>query len=116
MNIKVNDTVVVIAGKDRFTTDKKGNKILKTGKVLKVFPKTNRVLVEGVNIVKKHQKPTQQNQSGSIVEMEAPIDASNVMLLDPKKNVPTRVSMVKKEVKGKVVKVRVSKKSGYEFK
>ncbi len=116
MNIKVNDTVVVIAGKDRFTTDKKGNKILKTGKVLKVFPKTNRVLVEGVNIVKKHQKPTQQNQSGSIVEMEAPIDASNVMLLDPKKNVPTRVSMVEKEVKGKVVKVRVSKKSGYEFK
>ncbi len=116
MNIKVNDTVVVIAGKDRFTTDKKGNKIPKTGKVLKVFPKENRVIVEGVNIVKKHQKPTQQNQSGSIVEKEAPIDASNVMLLDPKKNVPTRVNLVEKEVKGKVVKVRVSKKSGYEFK
>ncbi len=116
MNIKVNDTVVVIAGKDRFTTDKKGNKVPKTGKVLKVFPKENRVIVEGVNIVKKHQKPTQQNQSGQIIEMEAPIAASNVMLLDPKKNVPTRVSMVEKEVKGKVVKVRVSKKSGYEFK
>lgn len=109
MNIKVNDTVVVIAGSDRFTTDKKGNKVPKTGKVLKVYPKTNRVLVEGVNMVKKHQKPTQQNQSGSIIEKEAPIDASNVMLLDPKKNVPTRVSMVEKEVKGKVVKVRVSK-------
>ena len=116
MNIKVNDTVVVIAGSDRFTTDKKGNKVPKTGKVLKVYPKTNRVLVEGVNMIKKHQKPTQQNQSGSIIEREAPIDASNVMLLDPKKNVPTRVSYVEKEVKGKVVNVRVSKKSGYEFK
>ncbi len=115
MNIKVNDTVVVIKGKDKYTTDKKGNKSPKTGRVLKVYPKTNRVLVEGVNIIKKHQKPTQQNQSGSIIEREAPIDASNVMLLDPKKNVPTRVSIVEKEIKGKKTKIRVSKKSGYEF-
>lgn len=115
MQIKVNDTVVVIAGKDKFTTDKKGKKLPKTGKVLKVYPKTNRVLVEGVNIVKKHQKPTQQNETGSIIEREAPIAASNVMLLDPKVNKPTRVSIVEKEVKGKVQKIRVSKKSGYEF-
>ena len=115
MQIKVNDTVVVISGKDRFVTYKKGNKTPKTGKVLKVFPKTNRVLVEGVNIVKKHQKPTQQNSTGSIVEMEAPIDASNVMLFDPKANKGTRVAVVEKEVKGKIVKIRVSKKSGYEF-
>ena len=75
--------------------------------------KTNKVLVEGVNIVKKHQKPTQQNQNGSIVEKEAPIDASNVMLLDPKENKPTRVS-IKIDENGN--KIRVSKKSGYEFK
>ena len=106
MKLKKGDKVIVISGKD------KG----KVGVIQRAYPKLNKIVVEGVNVRKKHQKPTQQNQSGSIVEMEAPIDASNVMLLDPKKNVPTRVSMVEKEVKGKVVKVRVSKKSGYEFK
>ena len=113
MNIKTGDTVVVIAGKDRFTVDKKGNKVPTIGKVLKVFPKTNKVVVEGVNKVKKHQKPTQQNQQGGIIEMEAPIDASNVMLLDPKTNKPTRVG-IKIDEKGN--KIRVAKKSGYEFK
>lgn len=113
MVIKAGDTVVVIAGKNKFTKDKKGNLVPTTGKVLKVYPKTNRVLVEGVNIVKKHQKPTQANQAGGIVEMEAPIDASNVMLLDPKINKPTRVG-IKVDEKGN--KIRVSKKSGYEFK
>ena len=113
MLIKAGDTVVVIAGKDKFTVDKKGNKVPTTGKVLKVFPKENKVIVEGVNMVKKHQKPTQQNQTGSIVEKEAPIDASNVMLLDPKENKPTRVG-IKIDENGN--KIRVSKKSGYEFK
>ena len=113
MLIKAGDTVVVIAGKDKFTVDKKGNKVPTTGKVLKVFPKTNKVLVEGVNKVKKHQKPTQTNQQGGIIEMEAPIDASNVMLLDPKTNKPCRVS-IKTNDKGE--KIRVSKQSGYEFK
>ena len=113
MQIKTGDTVVVIAGKDRFTKDKKGNLVPTTGKVLKVFPKENKVIVEGVNMVKKHQKPTQQNQTGSIVEKEAPIDAPNVMLLDPKENKPTRVS-IKIDENGN--KIRVSKKSGYEFK
>lgn len=112
MLIKTGDTVVVIAGKDRFTKDKKGNIVPTTGKVIKVYPKTNRVLVEGVNIVKKHQKPTQANQNGGIIEKEAPIDASNVMLLDPKENKPTRVG-IKIDENGK--KIRVSKKSGYEF-
>ena len=115
MNIKVNDTVVVISGKDKYVTDKKGNKSPKTGKVLKVYPKTNRVLVEGVNMVKKHQKPTQENSTGSIIEKEAPIDASNVMLFDPKVNKGVKTKIVEKEVKGKVQKIRVSKKSGYEF-
>ena len=108
MNIKTGDTVVVIAGKDRFTVDKKGNKVTTTGKVLKVYPKTNKVVVEGVNKVKKHQKPTQQNTQGQIVEMEAPIDASNVMILDPKTKTPTRVGY--KMENGK--KVRYAKKSG----
>ena len=113
MNIKTGDTVVVIAGKDKFTKDKKGNLVPTTGKVLKVYPKTNKGVVEGVNKVKKHQKPTQANQQGGIIEMEAPIDASNVMLLDPKTNKPTRVG-IKVDEKGN--KIRVAKKSGYEFK
>lgn len=108
MNIKAGDTVVVIAGKDKITTDKKGNKTKTTGKVIKVFPDKDLVLVEGVNKVKKHQRPTQQNEKGQIVEVEAPIHASNVMILDPKKNVPTRVGY--KVVDGK--KVRYAKKSG----
>ena len=113
MLIKTGDTVVVIAGKNKFTVDKKGNKTLTTGKVLKAFPKTNKVLVEGVNIVKKHVKPKQAQASGSIVEVEAPIAVSNVMLLDPKTNKPCRVS-IKTNDKGE--KIRVSKQSGYEFK
>ena len=113
MQIKTGDTVVVIAGKDKFTKDKKGNKVQTTGKVLKVYPRTNRVVVEGVNIVKKHQKPTQANQNGGIIEVEAPIHASNVMLLDPTLNKPVRVG-IKKDENGNVVldkngkKIRVS--------
>lgn len=113
MLIKTGDTVVVIAGKNKFTVDKKGNKTRTTGKVLKAFPKTNKVLVEGVNIVKKHTKPSQGQTSGSIIETEAPISVSNVMLLDPKKNEPCRVSI---KINEKGEKIRVSKKSGYEFK
>ena len=113
MQIKSGDTVVVIAGKDKFTKDKKGNIVPTTGKVLKVFPATNKVIVEGVNMIKKHQKPTQTNQQGGIIEVEAPIDASNVMLLDPKTNKPTRVG-IKVDENGN--KIRVAKKSGYEFK
>ena len=109
MQIKAGDTVVVIAGKDKFTKDKKGNLVPTTGKVIKVLPKQNKVIVEGVNKVKKHLKPTQTNQTGSIQEQEAPIDASNVMILDPKKNVPTRVGYTTND---KGVKVRVTKKSG----
>lgn len=107
MKIKTGDTVVVIAGKDSKTVTKKGVEST-TGKVLKVYPETNKVIVEGVNKVKKHQKPTQQNTSGSIVEKEAPIDASNVMILDPKTKTPTRVGY--KMENGK--KVRYAKKSG----
>ena len=71
MKVKRDDTVIVIAGAD------KG----KQGRVLAVFNKKNRVLVEGVKMVKKHQKPTQQNQQGGIVEQEAAIHVSNVKVV-----------------------------------
>ena len=112
MQIKTGDTVVVIAGKDKYTKDAKGNVVPTTGKVLKAYPKTNKVIVEGVNKVTKHQKPTQANPDGGIIQVEAPIDASNVMLLDPVKNKPTRVSIIRDE-NGK--KIRVSKKSDHKF-
>ncbi len=98
MNLVKGDKVIVIAGRD------KG----KTGVIQKVIPETNRVVVENVNVRKKHKKPTQASPEGSIVEVYAPIDASNVMLEDPKTKKPTRVGH--KEVKGK--KVRFAKKTG----
>ena len=115
MQIKTGDTVVVIAGKDKFTKDKKGNIVRTTGKVLKVYPATNKVVVEGVNMVKKHQKPTQTNPNGGIVEAEAPIDASNVMLLNPKTNKPVRVG-IKIDENGNKIRVAKDKNSPYEFK
>ena len=101
MDLRKGDKVIVIAGKD------KG----KTGEIQKVLPRTNRVVVEGVNLRKKHKKPTQNNPEGSIVEIYAPIHASNVMIVDPKTKKPTRIGH--KEVKGK--KVRVAKASGTEL-
>ncbi|MDY0276527.1 MAG: 50S ribosomal protein L24 [Acholeplasma sp.] len=113
MLIKTGDTVAVIAGGDQFVTDKKGTKVRKTGKVLRVYPKTNRVLVEGVNIVKKHQRPSQANEKGGIVQVEAPIHASNVALIDPQTGKPTRVKIkVEVDDKGKKKKIRVAVKSG----
>ncbi|NLB48561.1 MAG: 50S ribosomal protein L24 [Erysipelotrichia bacterium] len=97
MNLVKGDKVIVIAGRD------KG----KTGTIQKVIPKQNRVVVENVNIRKKHNKPSQKNPDGGIVEIYAPIHASNVMLLDPKTKKPTRIGH--KVVKGK--KVRVTKAS-----
>jgi large subunit ribosomal protein L24 len=100
--LKVNDTVQVLAGKD------KG----KTGKVKTINFKTNRVVVEGVNMVKKAIRPNQANQQGGIVDMEKAIHISNVALLDPKTNKPTRVSV--KKVDGK--NVRIASKSKSEIK
>ncbi|ARA98049.1 MULTISPECIES: 50S ribosomal protein L24 [Geobacillus] len=98
MHVKKGDKVQVISGKD------KG----KQGVILAAFPKKNRVIVEGVNIVKKHAKPSQANPQGGIIEKEAPIHVSKVMPLDPKTGTPTRVGY--KVVDGK--KVRYAKKSG----
>ena len=97
MNLVKGDKVIVIAGRD------KG----KTGTIQKVIPEKNRVVVENVNLRKKCNKPSQKNPDGGIVEIYAPIDASNVMLVDPKTKKPTRIGY--KEVKGK--KVRFAKKS-----
>jgi len=79
--IKKDDQVLVISGKD------KGTK----GRVLSVLREVDRVLVEGVNKVKRHTKPTPKNPQGGIIEREQPIHISNVMLLDPKEDKPTRV-------------------------
>ena len=98
MNFVKGDKVIVISGKD------KG----KTGTIQKVDPRSNRVVVENVNVRKKHKKPTQQNPEGSILEIYAPIEASNVALVDPKTKKATRVGHT--TVKGK--KVRVTKASG----
>ncbi|MFB6469178.1 50S ribosomal protein L24 [Cytobacillus sp. Hz8] len=98
MHVKKGDKVMVISGKD------KG----KTGVILAAYPKQDRVIVEGVNIVKKHSKPSQVNPQGGIISQEAPIHVSNVMPVDPKSGQPTRVGY--QEVDGK--KVRVAKKSG----
>lgn len=108
MYIKTGDMVTIISGKDQFTTDKKGNKVRTTGRVLRVFPKTDRVIVEGVNIRTFHEAPSQTNEKGGIVEREAPIHVSKVALIDPKTNEPTRVGF--KVENGK--KIRYAKKSG----
>jgi large subunit ribosomal protein L24 len=107
MKIRRDDTVLVINGKD------KGRR----GRVLRTDPEKQKVYVEGANIIKRHTKPrtlrdTQRAQEiGGIVEMEGPIHVSNVMLIDPESNEPTRVS-VKREGGRRV---RVSKKSGKEI-
>ena len=98
--IKKDDLVKVIAGKDKD----------KEGKVLSVDHKNHRVTVEGVNMVTKHTKPSTQNQQGGIVNQEAPLDISNVMLLVDGQ--PTRVGIRVEETDGKKTKHRIAKKTG----
>lgn len=100
MRIKKGDKVIVIAGDD------KG----KTGVVQVVYPKLNRLVVEGVNVHKKHKKPSQATPEGSIQEIYAPIDASNVALIDPKSKKATRIRV--DYDKKNNVKVRLAAKSG----
>ena len=99
--IKSGDEVIVIGGKDRG----------KRGKVLRVEPSKERVYVEGLNIIKRHQRPQQTaggQTPGGVIEREGPIHVSNVMLIDPKDNKPTRVGI--EVVDGK--RVRIGKRSG----
>lgn len=104
MRIRKGDTVKVLAGKNRG----------KVGKVLKVDPDKRRVIVEGVNLIKRHSRPTQANPKGGIVEKEGPLHVSNVQLIDVKNNIPTRVGfhLVRNEEGQITDKVRISKKSG----
>ncbi|QGG58565.1 50S ribosomal protein L24 [Paenibacillus albicereus] len=99
MHVKKDDTVIVITGKD------KGKK----GRVIAAYPRENRVLVEGVNMVKKHSRPSQANPQGGIIEQEAPIHVSNVMHVDPKSGNVTRIGY---KVLDNGKKVRVAKRSG----
>jgi large subunit ribosomal protein L24 len=99
--IRRDDEVVVISGKD------KG----RTGKVMRVDPGKDRVFVEGLNIVKRHTRPSQLpggNQAGGVIEREGPIHISNVMLIDPKDSKPTRVGTTRENGK----RFRVAKRSG----
>ncbi|QIL45945.1 50S ribosomal protein L24 [Vagococcus coleopterorum] len=98
MFVKKGDKVKVITGKDKN----------KEGVVLTAFPKQDRVIVEGVNMIKKHQKPSAAAPQGGIIETEASIHVSNVMIVDPATGEPTRVGF--KDVDGK--KVRVAKRTG----
>ena len=102
IKLKKGDTVMVISG------NYKG----KTGRVLSVDAESERLLVEGVNMVKKHTKPNAKNNKGGIVKKESSLNISNLMLVDPKLNKPTRVGRKLNE-KGKLV--RYSKKSGEEI-
>ncbi|HNJ97590.1 MAG TPA: 50S ribosomal protein L24 [Ilumatobacteraceae bacterium] len=97
MKIKKGDTVVVITGKD------KGQE----GEVVQVFPADNKVIVNGINTAKKHQKPKKSNQQGGIIDRDMPIDASNVMLVH--KGKPTRVGY---QLQSDGTKVRVAKRTG----
>ena len=99
VHVAKGDTVRVMRGED------KG----KEGKVLRVYPKTNRIVVEGVNIVKRHRKARRAEEQSGIVDFPAPIHASNVMLLDPKSGRPTRV---RRRVDTDGTKERISVKSG----
>ncbi|MBQ6696783.1 MAG: 50S ribosomal protein L24 [Lachnospiraceae bacterium] len=104
--IKKGDTVRVIAGKDKKAE----------GKVLSVDAKNNKVLVEGVNMITKHAKPSQANPNGGIVQKEAPIDASNVMLVV--KGQPTRVGIKRvpdEKRPGKTKAIRIAKATGKEI-
>ena len=98
-HVRKGDTVIVVAGKERG----------KKGKVLRVIPEKGRVVVERINMIKKHQRPTQKIRQGGIIEREGSIHLSNVMLVDPGSNKPTRVGM-KALSDGK--KVRVARRSG----
>ena len=102
IHVKKGDTVVVVTGKSAG----------KRGKVLEVIPKENRVVVEGVNVVKKHTRPTQKMPQGGIIEKEAPVASSNVMIFCPKCNAPRRIN---KEIQGSDNKVRVCNKCGESF-
>ena len=102
MKLRKGDKVKVLSGKDRG----------KEGTVLRAFPDEGKVLVEGVNTAKKHQKPTRVNQSGGIIDRDMPIDVSNVAVLSPGDGRPTRVGF---KVSPDGTKVRICRRTGAEL-
>lgn len=104
LKLKKGDIVQVIAGNDKGAV----------GRILEVYPDKMKVLVEGVNVRKKHTRPTQQNPKGGIVSKEMPIHYSNVLILDSDKN-PTRIGIRIEEKDGKRISIRYSKKNGKDL-
>jgi large subunit ribosomal protein L24 len=98
-HVRKGDTVIVVSGKERG----------KRGRVLRVIPEKSRVVIERINMIKKHQRPTQKIRQGGIIEREGSIHLSNVMLLDPTSGKPTRVGA---RALGDGKKVRVARRSG----
>lgn len=98
MKIRKDDNVIVISGKD------KG----KTGKVMKAFPRENKILIAGVNVSKRHERPKKSGSKGQVVDKAMPINVSNVMIVDPKDGKRTRVGL---KIEGDK-KIRVTKNSG----
>jgi len=106
MKIRKDDKVLIISGKDRG----------RTGKVLKTFPQENRLVVEGINMVKKHVRPRKSGEKGQIVQMPAPINASNIKLICKNCSKPTRIGykIISQEKSKKSLKIRTCKKCGKE--
>ena len=104
MKVRKNDTVVILSGDDRG----------KTGKILKVFPEDERIIVEGVNFIKRHMRPTQRNPKGGVIEKEASIHFSKVMLQCPKCGATSKTAhkLIQAEGSAEVNKVRICKKCG----
>ncbi|MEI8270062.1 MAG: 50S ribosomal protein L24 [bacterium] len=101
MKLKKGDNVIVVAGKD------KGKK----GKITRAIPRDNKVVVEGINILKKHQRPRKTGEKGQIMKIAMPMNASNVMILDPKTDKPSRIG--KKQLGDKMI--RIARKSNQEI-
>jgi large subunit ribosomal protein L24 len=99
MKLKKGDTIKVISGNDRG----------KVGRILKVFPETNRIIIEGVNLIKRHTRPTQKNRKGGIIEKEGPVNASNVIFFDTRSNTVARLGH---RILADDKKVRINKKTG----
>ena len=99
MKLKKGDKVIVIAGKSRG----------QTASIVRVMPRENMVLLDGINLVKRHRKPTQQSRSGQIIDKPMPLHASNVQLVDPKTGKPTRIKISRDDKGGRT---RVAVKSG----
>ena len=114
VHVKTGDTVVLLTGDYKDKYEEGGKR--KTGKVLEVSPKEGKVIVEGINMITKHMKPTRMGQSGGIVKAESPIFASKVQLVCPECGKPTRVGHGIEAKGDKKTKLRVCKKCGKSFK